>query len=316
MYCLWLSVDWRSERRLLCLHRILYTIRMSTFSPEEAAACRRLIDLALAEDLGPTGDRTSLATIPATTQATAAFVARNSGILAGLPVAAMVVHAIDPTLTFTVIVHDGTLVAPASSLATVSGSLRSILAAERVALNFLQRLSGVATLTRKFVDAASVSRAKILDTRKTTPGWRLLEKYAVRMGGGTNHRLGLYDGILIKDNHLAGLGGDIRKAIESARTYPGNEVLPVEVEVDTLEQLENALAVHADIVLLDNMTSDQMRAAVARRDAVAPSVLLEASGGVSLNTVEAIAATGVDRISVGALTHSAPALDIAMDYLH
>jgi nicotinate-nucleotide pyrophosphorylase (carboxylating) len=282
---------------------------MSTFSPDEAAACRRLIDLALTEDLGPTGDRTSLATIPATAVGRAAFVVRRPGVVAGVPAAAMVCAAVDPALAFTAEAADG------KRIATVTGPLRSILAAERTALNFLQRLSGVATLTRGFVDAVAGTKAKILDTRKTTPGWRLLEKYAVRCGGGANHRIGLYDGILIKDNHLAGLGGDVRKAVEAARNFPGNAGLPVEVEVDTLEQLEVALAVRADIVLLDNMTTDQLRAAVARRDAVAPGVLLEASGGVSLATVRDIAATGVDRISVGALTHSAPALDIALDYL-
>jgi nicotinate-nucleotide pyrophosphorylase (carboxylating) len=292
-----------------------YLIYMSMFSPEEAAACRHLIDLALAEDLGPGGDRTSLATIPVTTQGTAAFVARSGGVLAGLPAAALVAHAIDPTLTFIVVVPDGSSLVPGAKVATVSGSLQAILAAERTALNFLQRLSGVASLTRKFVDATTGFHARILDTRKTTPGWRLLEKYAVRMGGGTNHRLGLYDGILIKDNHLAGLGGDVRQAIDAARAYPGNTGLPVEVEVDTLEQLEHALAVRADIVLLDNMTCDQLRAAVTLRNAVAPSTLLEASGGVNLNVVGEIAATGVDRISVGVLTHSAPALDIALDYL-
>ena len=157
-----------------------------------------------------------------------------------------------------------------ATLATVAGSLRAILAAERTALNFLQRLSGIATLTRKFVEAASGFRAKVLDTRKTTPGWRLLEKYAVRMGGGTNHRIGLYDGILIKDNHLAGLGGDVRQAVEAARAFPGNDGLLVEVEVDSLNQLEVALAARADIVLLDNMDLGTLRAAVQRRDAVAP----------------------------------------------
>ncbi len=288
---------------------------MSTFSPDEATACRRLIDLALAEDLGSTGDRTSLATIPAETQSKAAFVARSPGVIAGIPAAAMVCQAIDPSLTFTAAVADGTRTEHGTRLATIAGSLRSILAVERTALNFLQRLSGVATLTRKFVDAAAGFKAKLLDTRKTTPGWRLLEKYAVRCGGGANHRIGLYDGILIKDNHLAGLAGDVRKAVEMARAYPGNAGLPVEVEVETAEQLEVALAVRADIVLLDNMNLDQLRAAVARRDAVAPGVLLEASGGVNLATVRDIAATGVDRISVGALTHSAVALDIALDYL-
>ena len=288
---------------------------MSAFSPDESAACRKLIDLALAEDLGATGDRTSLATIPANATAAAAFVARSAGVVAGLPAAAMVCQAIDPALTFTVVSDDGARPDRGATLATVSGSLRSILAAERTALNFLQRLSGVATLTRKFVDAVAGYRARILDTRKTTPGWRLLEKYAVRMGGGANHRIGLFDGILIKDNHLAGLNGDVRKAVEAARTFPGNAGIPVEVEVDTLAQLEHALAVRADIVLLDNMNLEQLKAAVARRDAVAPGVLLEASGGVNLQTVRDVAATGVDRISVGALTHSAPALDIALDYL-
>jgi nicotinate-nucleotide pyrophosphorylase (carboxylating) len=287
---------------------------MSAFSPEEAAACRRLVELALAEDLGPGGDRTSLATIGPAATAAAAFVARSAGVVAGLPAAAMVVQAVDPALTFTAAVEDGSAATKSTTLATVSGSLRSILAAERVALNFLQRLSGIATATRKFVDAARGTPARILDTRKTTPGWRLLEKYAVRMGGGSNHRMALFDGILIKDNHLAGLGGDIRRAILAARAYPGNAGLPVEVEADTLDQLEAALTARADIVLLDNMTLEQMRTAVARRDESAPGVLLEASGGVSLETVGAIAATGVDRISIGALTHSAPALDIALDY--
>jgi nicotinate-nucleotide pyrophosphorylase (carboxylating) len=288
---------------------------MSKFSLEEAAACRRLIDLALAEDFGFTGDRTSFATIPANTTSQAAFVARSVGVVAGLPVAAMVCAAVDPSLVFTQSVPDGTRTDRGTTLATVAGPLRSILAAERTALNFLQRLSGVASLTRKFVDAAAGFRAQMLDTRKTTPGWRLVEKYAVRCGGGVNHRIGLYDGILIKDNHLAGLGGDVRRAVEAARAYPGNAGLPVEVEVDTLKQLEVALAVRADIVLLDNMTLEQLRTAVARRDAVATDVRLEASGNVNLTTVRDIAATGVDRISVGAITHSAPALDIGLDYL-
>ena len=288
---------------------------MSVFSPDETAASRRLIELALAEDLGSTGDRTSLATIPATATATAAFVARSPGTLAGLPAAAMVCHAIDPTLTFTVEVDDGARLERGTTIATAAGSLRAILAAERTALNFLQHLSGIATVTRQFVDAVAGSRAKILDTRKTLPGWRLLEKYAVRMGGGTNHRVGLFDAILIKDNHLAGLRGDVKKAVQTARAYPGNSGLPVEVEVETLEQLDDALAARAEIVLLDNMRLDQLRDAVARRDEFASGILLEASGGVNLFTVRDIAATGVDRISVGALTHSAPALDIALDFL-
>lgn len=287
---------------------------MTAFTPDEAAACRRLVELALAEDLGTAGDRTSLALIPAGQPGRAAFVARTEGVVAGLPAAALVCAAVDSALVFTPVCPDGSPLDRGTVLATVAGPLRAILAAERTALNFLQRLSGVASLTRRYVEAAAGTRAAVLDTRKTTPGWRLLEKYAVRMGGGTNHRLGLYDGVLIKDNHLAGLGGDVRRAVELARAAPGNGGLPVEVEVDTLDQLEHALAARADIVLLDNMTPDQMGAAVARRNAVSPGTRLEASGGITLDTIAAVAAAGVDRISVGALTHSAPALDIGLDY--
>ena len=283
---------------------------MTPFLSDEAAACRTLVGLALAEDLGRFGDRTSRALIPAEQVGRAAFVARTPGIVAGLPAAAMVCEQ----LTFNPAVEDGHEVHRGTVLATVSGSLREILAAERTALNFLQRLSGIATLTRRFVDAVAGTSAKILDTRKTTPGWRLLEKYAVRMGGGTNHRFGLYDGILIKDNHLAGLNGDVQRAVMLAREAPGNDTYPVEVEVDTLEQLDEALAARADIVLLDNMTTEMMREAVRRRNRASTDTKLEASGGVNLDTVRAIAATGVDRISVGALTHSALALDIALDY--
>lgn len=288
---------------------------MNGFSPAEADACRRLVELALAEDLGPVGDRTSRALIPADRPGRAAFVARAAGVVAGLPAAALVCEAVDLRLVFTPVVADGSPLRPGTMVATVSGPLRALLAAERTALNFLQRLSGVASLTRKYVDAAAGHRAEVLDTRKTTPGWRLLEKYAVRMGGGRNHRIGLFDGVLIKDNHLAGLGGDIPLAVATARNAPGNDSLAVEVEVDTAEQLEEALAAGADIVLLDNMPPDLLRAAVRRRDAVSPATLLEASGGITLSTIAAVAATGVDRISVGALTHSAPALDIGLDYL-
>jgi nicotinate-nucleotide pyrophosphorylase (carboxylating) len=284
-------------------------------TPTETAAARQLIALALAEDLGTAGDLTSQATIPADTPGRAALVARAAGVVAGLPVAALVLEAVDPHVVFTPLVADGTAVTPGTRLATAAGPVRSILAAERTALNFLQRLSGVATLTRRYVDVTG-GRGQILDTRKTTPGWRLLEKYAVRQGGGHNHRIGLSDGILVKDNHLAALGGGpdaIRRAVDAARRdAPG---LPVEVEVDTGEQFEAALACRPDIILLDNMPPDLMRRCVARRDAAGRGVQLEASGGVNLTTVAAIAATGVDRISVGALTHSAAALDIALDYL-
>jgi nicotinate-nucleotide pyrophosphorylase (carboxylating) len=290
---------------------------MNPLTSAETTAARRLIELALAEDLDQAGDRTSQATIPADVPGQAVFVARVAGVVAGLPVVALVLEAVDRTLRFEPLVADGAAVAPAARLATVAGPMRSILTAERTALNFLQRLSGVATLTRRYVDAAAAGgRAQVLDTRKTTPGWRLLEKYAVREGGGHNHRMGLFDGLLIKDNHVAALGGGpdaIRRAVEAARAHaPG---LPVEVEVDTAEQFDAALACRPDIILLDNMPTDLMRHCVELRDETAAGVKLEASGGVTLQTIAAIAGTGVDRISVGALTHSAVALDIALDYL-
>ena len=284
----------------------------------ETAAARALIALALAEDLGDTGDRTSLATIAAEAMASAAFVGRAPGVVAGVSVAEWVCTAVDANLTFRAELSDGSTVQRDTRIATVSGSLRSVLAAERTALNFLQRLSGVATLTRKFVDAVAGLPVQLLDTRKTTPGWRLLEKLAVRAGGGTNHRIGLYDAILIKDNHIAGLGepgSAVRRSVELARAYPGNAGLSVEVEVDSLDQLRQVLPVHPEIVLLDNMTNEQLREAVTIRNAMSPGTKLEASGGVNLSTVRGIAETGVDRISVGAVTHSAVALDIGLDYL-
>jgi nicotinate-nucleotide pyrophosphorylase (carboxylating) len=285
-------------------------------TPAEAGYLGLLIDFALTEDLSDDGDVTSRATIPEGAKGRAAFVARGPGVLAGIEAAERVCLRVDPKLEFAALRQDGYRLAAKETFATVEGPMRSILMAERTALNFLQRLSGVASLTRQFVDAVAGLPVKILDTRKTTPGWRLLEKYAVRMGGGTNHRVGLFDMVLIKDNHLAALGPPetaIRRAVEAARgEFP---TLPVEVEVETLEQLDQALEVRPDVVLLDNMLLDQMRDAVARRNAVAPGVKLEASGGVTLQTVRTIAETGVDRISVGALTHSARAMDIALDYV-
>ena len=281
------------------------------------AAADALIALALAEDLGDAGDVTSLSTIPADRRGRATFVVRTPGVVAGLPVVALVLTQLHAAVAVTLHAADGVNAERGTRLATVEGPLRAILTAERTALNFLQRLSGVATLTRKYVEAIAGLPVALLDTRKTTPGWRLLEKYAVRMGGGTNHRVGLYDGVLIKDNHLAGMPHPptaVTDAIAAARSHPASRHLPIEVEVDTLEQLDEALAARPAIVLLDNMTNDQLRAAVARRDAVAPGVSLEASGGVNLSTVRGIAETGVERISVGAITHSAAALDIALDY--
>ncbi len=294
-----------------------------TFSEQENMACRRLIELALEEDLGRQGDLTSQALIPPELMGSASFVARgvparSADVVAGLPAVALVLEAIDSALVWQPMVEDGALLAsPGMVLARVSGPMQGILAAERTALNFLQRLSGIASLTRKYVEAVASLPCQILDTRKTTPGWRLLEKYAVRCGGGHNHRLGLHDGILIKDNHLAALGDGlaaIGRAIETVRQKFSTS-LPLEIEVENLEQFGAALSRHPDIILLDNMDVAKLREAVKVRDEVAPKVKLEASGGITLHNVRAIAETGVDRISIGALTHSAAALDIALDYL-
>lgn len=287
------------------------------FTPAEVDACRGLAVLALQEDLGPACvDLTSQAVIPADLTGRAAFVARTSGVLAGVPALAIVAAAVDVTLD--PLVEDGADLRAGTRIAVITGKFRSLLAAERTALNFVQHLSGVATLTRRYVDAVAGLPAQILDTRKTLPGWRLLQKYAVRCGGGRNHRLGLFDGILIKDNHLARLADrGVPAVAESVRAARARADLPsaaVELEVDTLDQLDEALAARPDIILLDNMAPDALREAVRRRDAVAPGVRLEASGGVTLQTVRAIAESGVDRVSVGALTHSAPALDIGLDY--
>lgn len=292
------------------------------FTPAETSACQKLIALAVEEDLGP-GDVTSQAVIAEDLIGRAVFVARRAGVLAGLPAAALVAETIEPNLRFEPLLTDGCSLTPGQRLATLSGPMRAILACERIALNFLQHLSGVASLTRKYVDAVAGLPARILDTRKTLPGWRLLQKYAVRCGGGHNHRIGLFDGILIKDNHLAAYPAadprsTIVRAVRLAQDFrwPGDESggQPVEVEVESLEQLDAALSCRPDIILLDNMTPETMREAVQRRDQRAPGVELEASGGVTLSSVRAIAESGVDRISVGALTHSAPALDIALDY--
>lgn len=281
-------------------------------TPSDLGFLNLLVDCALTEDLGDDGDVTSQATIPEGLKGKAAFVARSPGVLAGLEAAQRVCQRVDHQLKFSPLREDGYRLAKGEVIATLEGPMRSILVVERTALNFLQRLSGIASLTRQFVDAVAGLPVQILDTRKTTPAWRRLEKYAVRMGGGTNHRVGLFDMVLIKDNHLAAMNGDIRTAVAAARSqFPK---LPMEVEVDSLEQLELALSASPDFVLLDNMNVEQMRQAVARRDALAPSVKLEASGGVNLQAVRAIAETGVDRISVGGLTHSAKALDIALDW--
>jgi nicotinate-nucleotide pyrophosphorylase (carboxylating) len=284
---------------------------------DEQAACQRLIDWALREDLDERGDVTSQAIIPADLAGRAELVARAPGVLAGLPAAQLLFATLDPALEFQSLQVDGSKLFPGTRLARVSGSLRSILAGERAALNFLQHLSGIATRTRQYVDAVAGTMSRILDTRKTLPGWRLLEKYAVRCGGGHNHRIGLYDAILIKDNHLAALGREpnaITRAVRAARERHGHSLLLI-VEIDGLHQFDEALASGADVILLDNMSPQEIGQAVARRNAAGVPVLLEVSGGVTLDTVAAIAAVNVGRISIGALTHSAPALDIALDYL-
>ena len=289
----------------------------SEFGPDERRNAQILVEMALVEDLGEVGDVTATSTIPLEAVGSARFIARTPGVVAGLPVAAMVVEAFEPDLRFEPVRGDGDRVDRGDVLARVHGSMRSLLSAERTALNFLQRLGGVASLTARFVAEVEGTKAVILDTRKTTPGWRALEKYAVRCGGGTNHRIGLYDAILIKDNHLAFLngGGDpIGRALKAARAsgIPGLKF--IEVEVDDLDQLDRALECSPDIILVDNLGPEALAEAVQRRDERAPGILLEASGGVSLATVRALARSGVDRISVGALTHSAPALDVGLDF--
>lgn len=267
------------------------------------------VKAALAEDLGLTGDITTNATVPADAVADAVIAARKPGVIAGLQLAETAFRLLDPSCEFDIRIPDGGAVKGKDVVARISGNARALLTAERVALNYMGRLSGIATLTRTYADAIAGTKARIADTRKTTPGLRALEKYAVRCGGGQNHRTGLFDAVLIKDNHIVAAGG-LGVAIEAARRTAGHMV-KIEVEVDTLAQLDEVLKHKVDAVLLDNMTPDQLTAAVAK---IAGRCLAEASGGVNLETVRAIAETGVDLISVGALTHSAPVLDLGLDF--
>ncbi len=272
----------------------------------------RFIDLALAEDIGP-GDITCAYFVDAAQRGTARIVAREAGVAAGLEVAREAFAKVDPALEIAPGPASGTLVTPGDVVLSVSGSVRSLLTAERVALNFLQRLSGVATLTRKFVDRVAHTGARILDTRKTTPGLRAMEKAAVRAGGGTNHRLGLFDMAMVKDNHLAARGdlAALGRAIE--RLQGAHPQIRVELEADTVEQVRGFLTLEGvAVILLDNMSLAQLREAVALREP-GQEIAFEASGGVNLETVAAIAETGVDYISVGALTHSARALDFSLE---
>ncbi|HVT55187.1 MAG TPA: carboxylating nicotinate-nucleotide diphosphorylase [Xanthobacteraceae bacterium] len=270
---------------------------------------KQAVKSALDEDLGRAGDITSAATIPAEKQAKAKLVARKPGIIAGLVCAVEAFSQLDPKISFQAKIRDGAKVASKDVLAEISGSAKTILSAERVALNFLGHLSGVATLTAAYADKIKHTKAKVIDTRKTTPGLRALEKYAVRCGGGVNHRMGLDDAVLIKDTHIAVAGG-IAEVLEAARAAVGH-LVKVEIEVDTLSQFEEVLkAGGADVVLLDNMDPATMKCAVEMN---AGKLVLEASGGVSLDTVAKIAESGVDVISAGALTHSAAVLDIGLD---
>jgi nicotinate-nucleotide pyrophosphorylase (carboxylating) len=277
-----------------------------------AAEIRRAVRAALAEDIGA-GDATTLATVPANTMAKAVMRTREPLVVAGIEFAETALRELSPKIRIEKIVRDGEKAAAGKALLKIFGPARAILSAERVALNFVQRLSGVGTLTSQFVEAVRDTRAQILDTRKTTPGWRRFEKYAVVCGGGKNHRLGLFDMILIKDNHLAALRNEKPNAIAAAVTHARKKFpkLKVEVEADTLKQVNQAANARADFILLDNMDLKQMRAAV---EIVAGRAKTEASGGVNLKTVGAIAKTGVDFISVGALTHSARAVDIGLDF--
>jgi nicotinate-nucleotide pyrophosphorylase (carboxylating) len=273
--------------------------------------------MSLNEDLRDVGDVTCLATIPADLQATVRIVSRESGVVSGLPLIPIVFHELSSDVSAIVPLNDGDRIDRGTVLASLTGSVRALLTGERTILNFMTHLSGIASRTAQFVDAIAGTKACILDTRKTLPGYRALQKYAVRCGGGTNHRMGLYDGVLIKDNHLAARGDSAcASAVADARRFMVNSGrnTSIEIEVDTLEQLLDALKEKPEIVLLDNMSPPQLRQAVALRYEHCPSTLLEASGGITLHTVRSIAETGVERISIGGLTHSSPALDLGFDW--
>jgi nicotinate-nucleotide pyrophosphorylase (carboxylating) len=268
-----------------------------------------LVREALAED-GADNDITGIATIVSGRRKRCSLIAREAGVIAGIPLARESFRQRDPNVSVRAAVKDGQAVAAGTLVMFITGHARGLLSAERVALNYMQRLSGVATLTAQFVKAVQGTKAHILDTRKTTPGWRRLEKYAVRAGGGMNHRMDLSSAVLIKDNHLAALGGDVALAVQRARAVAPKNT-PIEVECDRVDQVEAAAAAGADVIMLDNMSNAHLREAVT---IVGGRAVTEASGGVNLTTVRAIAGTGVDWISVGALTHSAKALDLALDF--
>ena len=264
----------------------------------------------LREDVGA-GDVTTNVTIQASSRSKAVIHAKDHGIIAGMPIAELVFQVVDPQLRYTAKVNDGDAVTPGPILAEVEGRTHSLLTGERLALNLLQRMSGIATRTRSDVDALEGLKARLVDTRKTTPGHRLLEKYAVRVGGGANHRFGLYDAVMIKDNHIKG-AGSITEAVQRARAVIPH-TMTIEVETESLAQVQEALQAGADIIMLDNMRPDRMREAIALIRQQAPHVKVEASGNVSLETIRDIAETGVDVISVGRLTYSFESMDISLD---
>ena len=286
---------------------------MSSAQPFDPLFDPELVRRALAEDVGR-GDVTTQATIAPGTRSSARFVARQAGVVAGLPIAALTFALLDPAVQFETLTPDGSSVAAGATLARVTGEAAALLTGERTALNFLGRLSGIATQAAQCVAAVAGTRARVVDTRKTTPGLRLLEKYAVRMGGASNHRAGLDDGILIKDNHIAA-AGSLTLAIQRARAH-ASHLLKIEVECDSEEQAREAIAAGADTILLDNMTPDQLRRAVALIREQATGITIEASGNIGTDPAKlaAVAATGVDLISLGALTHSAPNFDVGLDF--
>ncbi len=311
-----------------------YLNRRPAFDDATQADCLKLLAMALTEDTGsPTlenaVDCTTQSVIPVAATASASFVSRASGIICGVEIARLAISTLAPDLELDCHVNDGDQVQPGDKIATFRGSAHQILTMERTCLNFMCRLSGISTLAARFTERVKDTHVKVLDTRKTTPGYRRLEKYAVACGGGANHRMGLYDAVMIKDNHLAFYRAwnkesqdAIMEGLQLARdwveahqaTLPNGAQTVVQLEVDTLEQFERALPSKPDIVLLDNMTNQQLTDAVNRRNEAAPGVLLEASGGVNLETIGDIAKTGVDRISIGALTHSAVNFDIGLDW--
>lgn len=283
------------------------------FDDRDQTPVATLVRTALAEDIGP-GDVTSLATIPAITRSHGRIVAKADGTIAGTGITAEVFAAVDPAIRVSKKIADGKKVASGDVIMEVSGPARSLLSAERTALNFLQRLSGIATATSRYVEAVEGTGVKIIDTRKTTPGWRLLEKQAVVAGGGTNHRTGLFDMVLIKENHIRAAGG-IEKAVRSCKSWlreNGRNALKIEVETTSMAEVEDAIRAGCDRIMLDNMSLDEMRDAVNRIRQEQDGPEIEASGNMSVDRVRAVAETGVDFISVGAITHSAPVLDLSL----